>query len=42
MKKMLGDTYPSVYEKDLKIIYNYFLPLQKEFAKKWDLYVNCD
>ena len=41
-EKGAGDTYPSVYEKDLKIIYNYFLPLQKDFAKKWDLYVNCD
>lgn len=34
--------YPAVYDKDLKIIYDYFLPLQKEFADKWDLYVNCD
>lgn len=40
--KDAGDTYPAIYDKDLKIIYDYFLPLQKEFADKWDLYVNCD
>ena len=38
----LGDEYPAKYDKDLKIIYDWFLPKQKEFAKKWNLYINVD
>ena len=34
--------YPAIYEKDLKKIYDIFLPMQKEFADKWNLYINCD
>lgn len=34
--------YPAVYEKDVKKIYDLFLPMQKEFAEKWNLYINCD
>lgn len=41
-KKEDCNGYPSIYEKDIKKIYDLFLPMQKEFADKWDLYVNCD
>lgn len=41
-KEELGNEYPVKYDKDLKIIYDWFLPKQKEFAKKWDLYINVD
>lgn len=34
--------YNSPCKKDIKKIYDIFLPLQKEFAEKWNLYINCD
>ena len=30
------------YENDKKKVYDIFLPMQKEFANKWHLYINCD
>lgn len=41
-KKEDCDEYPPIYKKDIKKIYDLFLPMQKEFANKWNLYINCD
>lgn len=41
-KKEDCNGYPPIYEKDIKKIYDLFLPMQKEFAEKWNLYINCD
>lgn len=38
LTKQESKNYQEMY-KDLQIIYNYFLPLQKDFAKKWSLEV---
>lgn len=41
-KKEDCNGYPPIYEKDIKKIYDLFLPMQKAFAEKWNLYINCD